>query len=229
MRRVVDGSSWPAVRAPWPYRGANCQSTKRFYRNCLECPPQARTEAGVRINLPPVHRAGQPRSKAIRVVAGRPPQNRGLPGKSSGASRPSGPEQAAIRKTGVGLPAELSARACTARPARCAWEIKKGHGKSIRRFAMTSILKRNPRVFRPPDGFVSALSDRRRTTLKTFFPARRCAEDSTGKVSQPGKDTAAENFSKKSICRRPTQPQPAAVQLLHPRFQAACSDRPMQT
>jgi hypothetical protein len=35
---------------------------------------------------------------------------------------------------------------------------KKGHGKSIRRFAMTSILKRDSRVSRPPDKLVQVVS-----------------------------------------------------------------------
>ena len=46
---------------------------------------------------------------------------------------------------------------------------KKGHGKSIRRLAMTSILKRDPRVSRPSVESVRFLSARPQTALESVF------------------------------------------------------------
>jgi hypothetical protein len=49
------------------------------------------------------------------------------------------------------------------------WRAKKGHGKSIRRLAMTSILKRDSRASRPPDGYVPILSACMSKALEPIF------------------------------------------------------------
>jgi len=50
---------------------------------------------------------------------------------------------------------------------------KKGHGKSIRRLAMTSILKQDPRVSCPTDGHVLVVSGAPREALEPILPAVR--------------------------------------------------------
>ena len=69
---------------------------------------------------------------------------------------------------------------------------KKGHGKPIRRLAMTSILKRDPRVSRPPDWYAPLLSDARSERVKPIlrccpqgFPPRHMLPKKTGAPGAP--------------------------------------------
>ena len=71
---------------------------------------------------------------------------------------------------------------------------KKGHGKPIRRLAMTSILKRNPRVSRPPDQCASGISVRASKALKSVLRgrhsmsySRRSPNTSTPRFRRPAK------------------------------------------